>query len=181
MSRSPPSTIRARRPRHARPLALRLAGLAGAALWLAVDQASKEIVRASLAYGEVVPVTGFFNVLFLHNRGAAFGMFASGSWQPQALLAFGGLAMLVVAVLLWRSAHDRWITAALALILGGAAGNVIDRVRFGAVVDWLDFHAGGWHWPAFNLADAGLTVGVAILLMRDLTAARRSPARPRES
>ena len=147
---------------------------------MAGDQVSKEIVRASLAYGEVVPVTGFFNVLFHYNRGAAFGMFASGTWQPQALLAFGALAMLVVAVVLWRSAHDRWITAALALILGGPAGNVSDRIRFGAVVDWLDFHAGGWHWPAFNLADAGLTVAVAMLLMQDMTAGRRSPARPRE-
>ena len=129
--------------------------------------------------GKVVPV-GFFNVLSHYNRGAAFGMFASGSWQPQALLAFGVLAMLVVAVVLWRSAHDRWVTAALALILGGAAGNVIDRMRFGAVVDWLDFHAGGWHWPAFNLAGAGLTVAVAMLLMQDLTPGRRSPATPRE-
>ncbi len=153
--------------------ALSLLGFASALLVGLADQASKEIVRANLAYGEVVPITGFFNLVYHHNRGAAFGMFASGS---TVLLAFGGIAIVVIGVLLARIHRDRWGAAALALMLGGAAGNVIDRLRHGAVVDWLDFHAGGWHWPAFNLADSALLAGVAVYLLGDLLQRGRAPS-----
>ena len=129
------------------------------------DQATKEIVRASIGYGELIPVTPFFNLVHYHNRGAAFGMFASGS---VVLLVFGLIAIMVLSVFLARVGRDRWAATAFAAILGGAAGNVIDRLRHGAVVDWLDFHVIGWHWPAFNLADAALTCGVAIYLLQEL-------------
>ena len=146
---------------------LSMSGFGGAALTALADQATKAIMRHGIAYGELVPVTPFFNLTHHYNRGAAFGMFAE-SGANALLLAFAIVAMLVVSVLLLRAGRDRWSAAAFAAILGGAAGNVIDRVRFGAVFDWLDFHAGGWHWPAFNLADAALTVGVALFLLGDL-------------
>lgn len=145
-------------------------GFGGAVVVALADQATKETVRASLAYGEVIPLTGFFNLVYHHNTGAAFGMFASAS---TALLAFSFVAMGVLGALLLRVGSDRWSAAALAAMLGGAAGNVIDRLRHGAVVDWLDFHAAGWHWPAFNLADSALTVGVALYLLGDILQKKR--------
>ena len=149
---------------------LPMMGFGGAVLVTLADQATKEIVRTSLAYAEVIPVTAFFNLVYHHNTGAAFGMFASGG---SALLAFALVAMIVLTVLLLRIGRDRWGAAALAAMLGGAAGNVIDRLRHGAVVDWLDFHAGGWHWPAFNLADSALTTGVAIYLLGEFLHGKR--------
>ena len=145
-------------------------GFGGAVLVALADQATKEIVRANLAYGEVIPLTGFFNLVYHHNTGAAFGMFASAS---SALLVFSLAAMIVLGTLLLRVGNDRWSAAALAAMLGGAAGNVIDRLRHGAVVDWLDFHAAGWHWPAFNLADSALMVGVAIYLLGEFMQGKR--------
>lgn len=147
--------------------AFRVLAFAGAVLVVLADQATKAIVRHSLAYAELVPVTPFFNLTHHYSRGAAFGMFAA-SGANALLLTLGILAMVVPSILLRRAGQDRWSATALAAILGGAAGNVIDRLRLGAVVDWLDFHAGGWHWPAFNLADAALTLGVALVLLADL-------------
>jgi signal peptidase II len=149
----------------------------GAALVALADQATKEIIRGSLSYGEVIPVTGFFNIVFHMNPGAAFGMLASSGWQGQALLGFGVLAIVVLSVILLRTRTDRWLAAGLSAILGGAAGNVIDRVRHRAVVDWLDFHVAGWHWPAFNLADTALTLGVAAFVLADLIGKRRPSAK----
>ena len=151
-------------------VALPVLGFGAAAVVALADQATKEMVRASLAYGEVIPLTGFFNLVYHHNTGAAFGMFASAS---SALLVFSLAAMIVLGALLLRVGGDRWSAAALAAMLGGAAGNVVDRLRHGAVVDWLDFHAAGWHWPAFNLADSALAVGVALYLLGDLLQKKR--------
>ena len=144
---------------------LHVIGFGSAALVTLADQATKELVRVNLDYGEVIPVTGFFNVVYQHHTGAAFGMFLS---RGSTLLAFALVAIVVLSVLLIRTEHDRWGAAALAAMLGGAAGNVIDRLRHGAVVDWLDFHAAGWHWPAFNLADAAIVCGVGLLLFDGL-------------
>lgn len=146
---------------------LPMIGFGLAALVTLADQVTKAIARASIAHGELVPVTPFFNLTHHYNRGAAFGMFAE-SGANALLLAFAIVAMVVVSVLLLRAGQNRWSAAGFAAILGGAAGNVIDRVRFGAVFDWLDFHAAGWHWPAFNLADSALLVGVALFLVGDL-------------
>lgn len=143
---------------------LPMIGFGVAALVTMADQATKAIARASIAYGELVPVMPFFNLTHHYNRGAAFGIFAE-SGANTALAAFGILAMGVVTVLLLRIGADRWSAAGLAATLGGAAGNVVDRLRHGAVVDWLDFHAAGRHWPAFNLADSALLVAVALYLL----------------
>jgi signal peptidase II len=140
------------------------------ALALAVallDQLSKYWVSASFEYGAARVVTGFFNLVLTHNQGAAFSFLASASgWQRGFFIAIAFAAMLLIGVLLARHAGDRLFCLSLALILGGAMGNVVDRILLGHVVDFLDFHVAGWHWPAFNLADSAITAG-ALLLIAD--------------
>ncbi len=120
----------------------------------------------------VIPVTPFFNLVLVWNRGVSFGILNQEStWIPWLLSAVA--AAICAALLVWlRRAEGRWLAAALGLIIGGALGNLVDRLRFGAVVDFLDVHAGGYHWPAFNVADAAITVGVGILLIDALIAPR---------
>ena len=143
------------------------------------DAVTKQAVQSSLELGERIPFTGFFNLVYYLNTGAAFSFLAgAGGWQRPVLLAFGVLASLVVAWLMLRAGDNRWLLFGLAGILGGAVGNIIDRARQGAVVDWLDFHVGAWHWPAFNLADTGITLGAAALIVSEFLkpkAAARSP------
>jgi signal peptidase II len=110
---------------------------------------------------EVLPV---FNLVLVWNRGISFGMFGGGALPPWLLAAFAGAVAIAMGVWLMR-AEGRWLALALGLIIGGAVGNIVDRLRFGAVADFLDFHIGAYHWPAFNLADASITVGVALLLI----------------
>ena len=139
---------------------------AGAAAIVAADQLTKAIILARFAPGERLEVTGFFNLVLAFNKGAAFSFLAgAGGWQTPLLAAFAVVASIVVSVLLVRSAGRTLFCAGLALILGGALGNLIDRLRFTHVVDFLDFHAGGWHWPAFNVADSAITVGAALLIV----------------
>jgi signal peptidase II len=110
-----------------------------------------------------VEVLPFFDLVVVWNYGISFGMFNTGSSASAYL--FGGLALAIVAGLLWwlRNAENGTVVVALGLVAGGAVGNVVDRFRFGAVFDFFDFHVLGYHWPAFNVADAGITVGVACL------------------
>src|SRR2546421_689284 len=137
---------------------------AAAAIVLA-DQLTKWLVLARFAPGERVEITGFFNLVLVFNKGAAFSFLADApGWQTPLLVAFAAAAALIVSVLLLRSPERRVFCAGLALILGGAIGNVIDRLRFGYVVDFLDLHAAGWHWPAFNVADSAITLGAALLI-----------------
>jgi signal peptidase II len=133
------------------------------------DQATKAIVLSRFHPGEGVVVTSYFNLVLVYNKGAAFSFLSDApGWQTPLLVGFAVVAIAVVAYLLWRS-PGRWIlSSGLALILGGALGNVIDRLRFGQVVDFLDFHAGGWHWPAFNVADSAITVGAVLLILDGL-------------
>jgi signal peptidase II len=139
--------------------------LASLAIVLA-DQITKWIVLARFAPLERLEITPFFNLVLAFNKGAAFSFLAgAGGWQTPLLVAFALVAAIVVSVLLLRSPGRRLFCAGLALILGGAIGNVIDRLRFGHVVDFLDLHAGGWHWPAFNVADSAITVGAALLIL----------------
>jgi signal peptidase II len=109
-------------------------------------------------------VTPFFNLVMVWNTGVSFGLFsedsASRSWT---LIAVSFAVMIWLGWWLWR-AHSALVAVALGMIIGGAIGNVIDRYRFGAVFDFLDFHAFGWHWPAFNVADSGIVIGVLLLL-----------------
>ena len=130
------------------------------------DQVTKALVLARFSLGERVELTGFFNMVLVYNKGAAFSFLSdAGGWQTPALVVFALVAIGVVGYMLWRSPERRVLAAGLALILGGALGNVIDRLRFGQVVDFLDFHAAGWHWPAFNVADSAITVGAVLLIL----------------
>ena len=137
-----------------------------AAVIVVADQMTKWIVLANFAHGERRVVTGFLNLVLVYNKGAAFSMFADADgWQTPLLIVFALAAAGIVSYLIVRYPAKRLLCLGLALILGGALGNVIDRLRFGHVVDFLDFHAMGWHWPAFNVADSGITVGAALLIL----------------
>lgn len=146
------------------------------ALWLTIaaaiafaDQMTKLWLATKLAPGEVVAVTGFFNLVHVFNTGAAFSFLANeGGWQRGFFVGVAIAASIVIVMLLRRHAAERFFCAALALILGGALGNLYDRVALGKVVDFLDFYAFGWHWPAFNLADSAITVGAAMLILEAL-------------
>ncbi|MFQ6018578.1 MAG: signal peptidase II [Kiloniellaceae bacterium] len=148
-------------------------GLAAAVLLF--DQASKwAVLELVMQPPRVIEVTGFFNLVLTYNFGISFGIFGGqGAWKPLGLSA---LALAVVAALLywlWRQ-PERLLAVAIGLVVGGALGNVIDRLRFSAVVDFLDFHLGDWHWPAFNLADSAITVGVVLLVFDGLFGGRRN-------
>jgi signal peptidase II len=133
---------------------------------IVADQLTKALVLARFAPGERLELTPFFNLVLAFNKGAAFSFLAgAGGWQTPLLVAFALAASVIVTVLLLRSPGRRLFCAGLALILGGALGNLVDRLRFGHVVDFLDFHAVGWHWPAFNVADSAITVGAALLIV----------------
>ena len=137
-----------------------------AAVVVAADQATKALVLARFALGERLEIAPFLNLVFVYNPGAAFSFLSeAGGWQRPLLVAFALVAAAIVSVLLVRRPQERLLCTGLALILGGALGNVIDRLRFGQVVDFLDFHAAGWHWPAFNVADSAITVGAVLLIL----------------
>jgi len=136
-----------------------------AALLLVLDQGVKWVVAANLPLGEGNTVTAWFNLVHVLNPGASFSFLAdAGGWQRHALTAVGVAVSVALAVLLWRGVRSRLETAAYVGLIGGALGNVVDRLRIGAVVDYLDLHWRGMHWPAFNLADIFI-VGSAALLM----------------
>jgi signal peptidase II len=146
-----------------------------AAAIVAVDQLTKVTIERLFDYGDVRPVTGFFNLVLTYNKGAAFSFLAGASgWQKEFLTAIGIAASLVIVYLLARHGSQRLFSLALALILGGAIGNVIDRVAHGHVIDFLDFHWRGWHWPAFNVADSAIVCGAALLIVDELLRVRRS-------
>jgi signal peptidase II len=136
---------------------------------IAVDQITKLWVLGSFHLNEQRAVTDFFNLVLVFNSGAAFSFLAgAGGWQKWF---FVGLALVIsvwLLSMLRQHATERLLPTALSLVLGGALGNVIDRLRFGAVVDFLDVHIAGWHWPAFNVADSAITIGVGLMLLHQL-------------
>jgi signal peptidase II len=133
------------------------------------DYASKAAVSASLRLGEVRGVTGFFNLVLAHNRGAAFSFLSdAGGWQRLLFIGIAVFATAFIVAMLARHSEERVFSAGLALILGGALGNLWDRIVLGYVVDFLDFHAYGWHFWAFNLADSAITVGAGLLILDSL-------------
>ena len=139
---------------------------AGAAALVAVDQLTKAIILTRFAPGERLEVTGFFNLVLAFNKGAAFSLLAQApGWQTPVLVAIALAAAAILSALIVRNLHKRLLCTGLALVLGGALGNLVDRLRLGHVVDFIDLHAAGWHWPAFNVADSGITVGAAILIL----------------
>ena len=136
-----------------------------AASLLVLDQGVKWAVATNLPLGEGIAVTDWFNLVHVLNPGASFSFLAdAGGWQRHALTAVGVAVSVALAVVLRRGVHSRLEAAAYVGLIGGALGNVVDRLRIGAVVDYLDLHWRGMHWPAFNLADIFI-VGSAVLLM----------------
>jgi len=130
-----------------------------------LDQLTKWLIQQTLVFGETVPVLPFFNLVLVYNPGAAFSFLSTASgWQRELFVAIGLGASALIVYLLRRHAGDPYFCFALSLILGGAIGNVIDRLVLGAVVDFLDVHVAGYHWPAFNLADSAITAGAALLI-----------------
>jgi signal peptidase II len=143
--------------------------LAASLAVVVLDQLTKWVVQHSLVHGQSIEILPFFNLVLVYNPGAAFSFLSSASgWQRELFIAIGVAASGLIVYLLRRHAADAWFCFALSLILGGAIGNLIDRVRLGAVIDFLDVHAAGYHWPAFNLADSAITCGAALLIWDSL-------------
>jgi len=137
-----------------------------AALIVVIDRIAKIIVLESFAPGESRSVTGFFNLVLVFNQGAAFSFLASApGWQTPLFAVIAVVASFIISFLIYKNQNKRLFCGGLALILGGALGNLWDRLAWGHVVDFLDLHAAGWHWPAFNLADSGITLGAGILIV----------------
>ena len=148
--------------------------LGWALLILVADQVTKTLILDSYRLGDATTITSFFNIVRAHNTGAAFSFLAqAGGWQRWLFTGFGVLAALFIVWQLRAHPGQKLFSFALASILGGAVGNVIDRMVYGYVVDFLDFHAAGWHFPAFNVADAGITIGAALLILDELLRVRR--------
>lgn len=154
-------------------------GLAAAVF--AIDRLTKWIIETRVsAFDSHIVIPGFFEIVYSQNRGAAFGLFAetSSAWRTLLLIGFSVVALIVLTVMLWRTSRmDRTTAVALALILGGAAGNVFDRVRWGRVTDFLLFYIGRYQWPAFNVADSAIVIGSALLLL-DFLKVKHQPERP---
>ena len=146
-----------------------------ALLVLVIDQLTKWLIVGQFVLGDSRPVTGFFNLVRAHNTGAAFSFLAqAGGWQRWL---FTGIGIAASALMVWMlRAHpgQKLFGFAIACILGGAIGNVIDRLVHGYVVDFLDLHWAGWHFPAFNAADSAITLGAACLLLDELLRVKRS-------
>lgn len=139
-----------------------------------LDQFTKVLVLGYFHLGDSLTVTSFFNLVRVHNAGAAFSFLAAaGGWQRWLFTGIGVVAVVFIVWMLKSHGGQKLFCFALALILGGAVGNVIDRVLHGYVVDFFDFHAAGWHFPAFNIADSGISVGAALLILDELLRVRR--------
>jgi signal peptidase II len=160
-----------------------MAGSRGVALWpwlliaaaiVAADQVTKTLILEAFRHGDSRHVTDFFNIVRAHNTGAAFSFLAGASgWQRWFFVGLGAAASVFILWMLRTQGHQKLFAWALTLILGGAIGNVVDRLLHGYVVDFLDFHWGGWHFPAFNLADSAITLGAILLIVDELRRVRR--------
>jgi signal peptidase II len=151
-------------------------GVGLAVLALIVDQVTKWwVINEMMNPPRVIPVTPFFNLVMGWNRGISFGLMnRESAFNAWVLPLVAVVIVVILSVWLWR--NERTIVAiAIGLVIGGALGNVVDRLRYGAVADFLDFHAAGIHWPAFNVADTSITVGAAMLVLESLFARRESP------
>ncbi|MHB1084996.1 MAG: signal peptidase II [Thiobacillus sp.] len=143
---------------------------------IVADHLTKWWVTSTLDFQQAVPVLPFFSLVRVHNTGAAFSFLAdAGGWQRWFFIAVGVIATVFIVRLIKRHALEPHLAFALALVLGGALGNVIDRIVLGHVVDFLYFHYQGFAWPAFNVADSAITVGAALLIRDSL---RGKPAAP---
>ncbi|WP_226810068.1 signal peptidase II [Candidatus Vallotia lariciata] len=137
---------------------------------VSLDQLSKIVMLCRFAYGDQHSITPFFNLLLIYNRGGPFSFLSTaGGWQRWMFIALSTLATIVIIRLLKRHYRHKLFCAALALILGGALGNVIDRMVYGYVIDFIDLHINSWHWPAFNIADSSITSGAVLLVLAELS------------
>lgn len=151
-------------------------------LWLSLivillDQATKQIADAMLTYGDSVGILPFFDFTLLYNKGAAFSFLSDqDGWQRWFFIV---LALVVTGVMLaWLSRlkrEEKWVAVSLSLIIGGAVGNLIDRIHMGQVIDFIHLHYQGYYWPAFNIADSAIFIGVAIMLFDAFVLARKRP------
>jgi signal peptidase II len=133
---------------------------------LVLDLLTKRWVEAALFHGEQIPLTAFFNLVLTYNAGAAFSFLSdAGGWQRWFFSVVAAGASMLIIYLLRKHATDKLFCLALSLILGGALGNLWDRITLGHVVDFLDFHVAGYHWPAFNIADSAIFLGAASLIL----------------
>jgi signal peptidase II len=151
-------------------------GLGIAAVVVVLDQATKWWLLQTMQQnnGRFIEMTDFFDIVLVWNRGVSFGMFNNDAGLNGMLFSLLA-AVIVVALLVWlRRAASAVIGVAIGLVIGGAIGNVADRLRLGAVVDFLDFHLGSWHWPAFNVADAAICVGVGLMVIDGLLTRRET-------
>ncbi|VWX57138.1 prolipoprotein signal peptidase (signal peptidase II) [Burkholderiales bacterium 8X] len=141
---------------------------------LVVDQVTKTLILGNYSLGDVTVITGFFNIVRAHNTGAAFSFLADAAgWQRWFFTLIGIAAAIFIVWMLRSHPGQKLFSFAMASILGGAIGNVIDRMMHGYVVDFLDFHLGGRHFPAFNVADSAITVGAICLILDELRRMRR--------
>ncbi len=142
---------------------------------LLADQLTKILILGHYQLGDSTMVTSFFNVVRVHNAGAAFSFLSDASgWQRWLFIGIGAVAMVLIVWMLRSNPTQRLFSAALTLILGGAMGNVLDRLLYGYVVDFIDVHWAGWHFPAFNVADSAISLGAAALILDELLRVRRS-------
>lgn len=146
-----------------------------AAIVIVLDQFTKTLILGDFSYGESRPVTSFFNVVRVHNTGAAFSFLAGGSgWQRWFFVALGIIASVVIVWMLKKHPGQKLFCFAVTMILGGALGNVIDRLLHGYVVDFIQLHYAGRAFPSFNLADSAITLGAICLILDELLRVRRS-------
>ncbi len=132
---------------------------------LTLDIASKYWVESILEFGQKIPLTSFFNLILTYNPGAAFSFLSEESgWQRWFLSGIAGSAALLIIFLLNKYKHEKLFCLSLSLILGGALGNLYDRITLGHVVDFLDFYIDSYHWPAFNIADSAIFIGAALMI-----------------
>lgn len=144
---------------------------------VAADQGVKILILQNFAFGDTVSITPFFNLVRAHNTGAAFSLLAgAGGWQRWLFTAIAVIVGAFIAGMLWRHSHEKLLSLALACILGGAVGNLIDRQIHGYVVDFLDFHWGSAHFPAFNLADSAIVIGAGLIILNELLQIMRGKA-----
>jgi signal peptidase II len=149
----------------------RLLVLTAAAIVL-LDQMTKAWIQKTMLLHQSIPVIpNLFNLTYIRNPGAAFGLFASGggSLRSAFFIAVSVIALVVLSLLYTKAPRETWLLRfSLSLVMGGAIGNLIDRIRLGEVVDFLDFYLGSYHWPAFNVADSCITIGIGLLILHTM-------------
>jgi signal peptidase II len=156
---------------------VRLKSYGAAAAVFALDRFTKWLIESHVSFTDTYRVLpGFFDIVHSQNRGVAFGLFNDGAsnWSTTLLSLFAMAAVLVIAGVLWNARLDRLSQVGLSLILGGAAGNLFDRIVWGHVTDFLEFYVGDYHWPTFNVADSAIVIGSSLLLIELLRARRQA-------